>query len=92
MNPLIWIKRAIAAFFLAIIWVYQKLLSPILPASCIYYPTCSNYAVEAIQRHGPLMGLLLATKRILSCHPFHQGGHDPVPDQASLKTLFKNDG
>lgn len=61
--------------------VYQILVSPFLPAnSCRFYPTCSQYAIEAIQKHGAIRGLTLAVKRILKCHPYHEGGYDPVPE------------
>ena len=60
--------------------IYQKVISPFLPPSCRYTPTCSAYAIEALQKHGPLKGLYLAVKRILSCHPWSSKcGHDPVP-------------
>ncbi|MBU1049754.1 membrane protein insertion efficiency factor YidD [Candidatus Bipolaricaulota bacterium] len=59
--------------------VYQRVLSPLLPNRCRFYPTCSHYAVEAIEKHGAIRGLWLATKRILKCHPLHPGGFDPVP-------------
>ena len=59
--------------------VYQYALSPFLGPSCRFYPSCSEYTRQAIQRHGPLGGLILAVKRILRCHPFHPGGVDPVP-------------
>ncbi len=59
--------------------VYQYTLSPFLGPSCRFYPSCSEYTRQAIQRHGPLSGLNLAVKRILRCHPFHPGGVDPVP-------------
>jgi len=59
--------------------VYQRVLSPLLPNRCRFYPTCSHYAVEAIEKHGAIRGLWLAIKRILKCHPLHPGGYDPVP-------------
>jgi putative membrane protein insertion efficiency factor len=64
---------------LLLIRFYQQALSPYLPASCRYVPTCSAYAYEAVQKHGVFRGLFLAIKRILRCHPFHPGGYDPVP-------------
>jgi len=59
---------------------YQLLLSPILPAACRFQPTCSAYAIEAIGRHGAVMGGWLAVRRVARCHPWHDGGFDPVPD------------
>jgi len=58
---------------------YQLWISPLLPASCRYYPTCSSYAIEAIEKHGALSGSWLAVRRIGRCHPFRPGGFDPVP-------------
>ncbi|MBC7842608.1 MAG: membrane protein insertion efficiency factor YidD [Gemmatimonadaceae bacterium] len=63
----------------ALIRVYQLFISPIFPASCRYTPTCSAYAIEAIERHGVFRGSWLAARRIARCHPFRPGGHDPVP-------------
>lgn len=62
---------------------YQVLLSPLLPAACRYHPTCSHYAIEALEKHGALRGGWLAMKRIARCHPFRAGGFDPVPDPPS---------
>jgi putative membrane protein insertion efficiency factor len=59
---------------------YQLILSPLLPPACRFAPSCSAYAVEAIEKHGVLRGGILAAKRLGRCHPFHPGGFDPVPD------------
>lgn len=61
---------------------YQLLLSPLLPPSCRFYPSCSEYAAQAIRLHGPLRGVWLAAARLGRCHPFHAGGVDPVPPAA----------
>jgi uncharacterized protein len=63
----------------ALIRIYQLFISPLFPAACRYTPTCSAYAVEAIERHGVFRGSWLAARRIARCHPFRPGGHDPVP-------------
>lgn len=70
-----------AARWTAIAFVrgYQLFVSPLFPASCRYIPTCSTYAVEAIERYGVVRGGWLAAKRIARCHPFRPGGPDPVP-------------
>ena len=62
-----------------VIRIYQMVISPALPRSCRFYPTCSEYAAGAVTRHGLWHGLRLALVRILKCHPWHPGGHDPVP-------------
>ena len=58
---------------------YQQAISPYLPPSCRYVPTCSTYAIQAIEKYGAAKGSYLAAKRILRCNPFHKGGYDPVP-------------
>ncbi len=58
---------------------YQKSVSPLFPPRCNYYPTCSQYALEALEKYGAAKGSLLAAQRVLRCHPFHKGGYDPVP-------------
>jgi putative membrane protein insertion efficiency factor len=62
-----------------LIRAYQACISPLLPKSCRFYPTCSAYALEAVQKHGPWKGAALAAKRLSRCHPFNPGGYDPVP-------------
>ena len=66
---------------LKMIRFYQKYISPMSPPTCRFYPTCSQYAIEAVEEHGAIKGSYLATCRILKCHPFHEGGFDPVPSK-----------
>lgn len=65
--------------FLFLIDVYRRYISPLKSPCCRYIPTCSEYAMIAIERYGAIRGGWLALKRILRCHPFHEGGYDPVP-------------
>lgn len=65
---------------------YQKAISPLTPPRCKYHPTCSHYAVEAIETHGAFKGTMLAMWRILRCNPFSKGGYDPVPEKPEKKT------
>ncbi|WP_230191109.1 membrane protein insertion efficiency factor YidD [Paenibacillus sp. CECT 9249] len=65
--------------FKGLIHFYRKCISPLKPPTCRFYPTCSAYALEAIELHGAAKGSYLAVKRICKCHPFHPGGFDPVP-------------
>ncbi|MBM7621435.1 putative membrane protein insertion efficiency factor [Bacillus tianshenii] len=67
--------------FLLLIRFYQKVISPLTPPSCRFYPTCSHYGMEAISRFGAIKGGWLTIKRILKCHPFHPGGIDHVPEK-----------
>ncbi|HET8568594.1 MAG TPA: membrane protein insertion efficiency factor YidD [Candidatus Limnocylindria bacterium] len=69
-------------FVLAALRGYKRNLSPLLPPACRYTPTCSEYAMEAVERYGVLRGGALAVKRVLSCNPFSRGGYDPVPERA----------
>ncbi len=64
---------------LRMIRFYQRYISPMSPPSCRFYPTCSQYAIEAVEEHGAFKGSYLAIRRILKCHPLHKGGFDPVP-------------
>lgn len=70
---------------LKVIRFYQKYISPLKPPSCRFYPTCSQYGLEAIQKFGALKGGWLTIKRISKCHPFHKGGFDPVPEKKVKK-------
>lgn len=72
-------KKIITYPFVLLIKGYQLLISPILPSTCRYSPTCSHYAIEALQKHGLIKGGWLATKRIGSCNPWGGSGYDPVP-------------
>ncbi|MBZ5610859.1 MAG: membrane protein insertion efficiency factor YidD [Acidobacteriia bacterium] len=57
---------------------YKRFVSPLLPSACRFHPTCSEYMLEAVSKHGVLRGVWLGTRRLLRCHPFHEGGFDPV--------------
>ncbi|MVB10887.1 putative membrane protein insertion efficiency factor [Caprobacter fermentans] len=70
---------------LFLIHFYQKAISPYKKPCCKYYPTCSNYAVEAIERFGAFKGFFLALYRVLRCNPFSRGGYDPVPERMAFR-------
>jgi putative membrane protein insertion efficiency factor len=72
------IMRAISQLFVILIKFYRKWISPLKKPSCRFYPTCSLYAIQALDKYGPFKGSYLAVRRILKCHPFHPGGYDPV--------------
>ena len=79
------LKRILIFPFKLIIRFYQIAISPYLPPTCRYQPTCSHYAMEALNKHGLFKGGFLAAKRILSCHPWGGSGYDPVPDRTKKK-------
>ncbi|WP_225047102.1 membrane protein insertion efficiency factor YidD [Lacticaseibacillus kribbianus] len=64
---------------------YQRFISPLLPPSCRYYPTCSTYMIQALVKHGAIKGLIMGLARIFRCNPFIRGGLDPVPDFFTLR-------
>lgn len=72
-------KTWLAKPLIGLVRLYQLCISPFLPPSCRFYPTCSCYAIEALRRHGVFKGAWLAMRRIGRCHPWQPGGHDPVP-------------
>ena len=73
------IRRVLVFPLLLPIWLYRRVVSPLLPPSCRFMPTCSTYAEEALLTWGPIKGTWLAMRRILRCHPLCPGGEDPVP-------------
>jgi putative membrane protein insertion efficiency factor len=77
---------------ISLIRVYQWVISPLLPRSCRFAPSCSEYAAEAIQRHGALAGFWLTARRLLRCHPWGGDGYDPVPDHPSLHLPWRQLG
>jgi putative membrane protein insertion efficiency factor len=70
---------------LALLRFYKQWISPLLPTACRFHPTCSVYMMQAIERHGPMRGVWLGLKRLGRCHPFHEGGCDPVPEPRSIQ-------
>ena len=66
------------AVFIFLVRVYQLYISPLWPSTCRFYPSCSQYAIEAIYKYGAVKGIYLGAVRLLKCHPFHPGGYDPV--------------
>ena len=65
--------------FLRLLRFYPRQISPLSPPRCRFIPTCSEYAVQAVEKYGAARGAFLAAKRLMRCHPFHKGGYDPVP-------------
>jgi putative membrane protein insertion efficiency factor len=90
-HPARWLRTAglavsalVQAVLLGVVRVYRFALSPWLGSACRFTPTCSRYALEALETHGPWVGSYLASHRVLRCHPWCDGGHDPVPPRASI--------
>lgn len=80
-NFVIWI-------FIIPIKLYQLIISPLLPAKCIYYPSCSHYFITSLKVYGPIRGFLYGVLRIFRCSPFFKGGVDPVPESTTIKKEF----
>lgn len=72
-------QRVPAAAIVYLLRGYKRLISPLLPSACRFYPTCSDYTREAVEVHGATKGMWLGARRLVRCHPFHAGGTDPVP-------------
>ena len=72
-------RKVLTAMLIFLVKIYKYIISPVLPNACRYTPTCSAYAVEALQKHGPFKGTYLSFKRIISCNPWGGHGYDPVP-------------
>jgi len=81
--------RAPALLLLALVQLYQRLVRPLLPPSCRFHPTCSDYAAEAVRRHGAARGSVLTVARVARCHPFNSGGIDPVPERFTLRAATR---
>ena len=77
--PMLWLRSIPKRTLLWMIRFYRVSISPLHPGCCRFTPTCSQYAMEAVEKYGALKGGYLALRRILRCHPFHAGGYDPVP-------------
>ncbi|WP_404400867.1 membrane protein insertion efficiency factor YidD [Idiomarina seosinensis] len=80
------IGKALRTVPIALIKIYQWVISPLLGPRCRFYPTCSHYACEAIEKHGTIKGVGLAIRRVARCHPGSEGGFDPVPENNSAQT------
>lgn len=84
--------RVLAAPLLALIWLYKRAISPLLPPSCRFFPSCSQYGFTAIALHGPFKGTWLTLRRVTRCHPLCPGGYDPVPGTDEARALALREG
>ena len=84
-----WLSAGLTMLLIIPVKIYQWVISPVLPSTCRYEPTCSSYAIEALKLHGPVKGLLMGTRRILSCNPWGGHGYDPVPPPGTPVFKFK---
>jgi putative membrane protein insertion efficiency factor len=85
-----WIDKGVAEALRAAIGVYRLLISPLLGQNCRFEPSCSAYASDALRRHGAAAGSVLAVRRICRCHPWSEGGWDPVPDTGSRPRILSS--
>jgi uncharacterized protein len=90
-KALRWILFPLSIIFMLPVFIYRKLISPIIPNSCIYTPTCSQYTLDALKRHGPFAGILLSLTRVARCTGgLFTGGHDPVPEHFSFRSISES--
>ena len=83
------LKTLLSKLLIGLVNIYRYLISPIIGPRCRFYPTCSNYMIEAIQLHGPIKGTWLGLKRLGRCHPYNEGGYDPVPGTCGHQSCSK---
>ena len=83
------LSRFVTWLLLIPVYIYRGAISPLLPPSCRYTPTCSRYTIEALKKYGPIRGTYLSAKRILSCNPWGGFGYDPVPEPTKRKKFTK---
>jgi len=83
-------KTKMKTLLISLIRLYQKTLSLFMGGSCRFYPTCSSYSIEAIEKHGSIKGACLMIRRVGRCHPLNDGGFDPVPESTKQKNISEN--
>ncbi|NCN05540.1 MAG: membrane protein insertion efficiency factor YidD [Spirochaetales bacterium] len=84
------LSRIVRFLWVAPLYGYKKLISPLIPKRCIYYPSCSSYGIESVLRFGVVRGTLLSAARVFRCHGLFQGGFDPVPRFFTFKRVYMN--